>query len=368
MQRRARIALTATAVVAVALGLAAWNFKRLVLWGMRPSGSFASQAKLRAPDYLDDAAWTCLPTRADSADDAPTGYTALDPARAPVDVFYIHPTSYVGPQWNAPIDDRSLNEATDAVATRLQASAFNACCAVYGPRYRQANGTAFLHPSADGDAAIDLAYGDVRRAFRAFQSRRGADRPFIVASHSQGTFLAERLLADEVSHKPLRSRLVAAYLLGGNVSVAGLARRAPDLLPCRTSDDLGCVVAWNARRARYAPSDMELASRDGFPRLCTNPLSWRDDGAAAPTSLHLGAVFLESDDRRPRRGFADARCVAGTLVVERVDEIPRDAMSRALDHVLGDGNLHPVEYQLFYMNLRANALRRVAAMTGSALP
>jgi hypothetical protein len=31
-------------------------------------------------------------------------------------------------------------------------------------------------------------------------------------------------------------------------------------------------------------------------------------------------------------------------------------------------NLHPVEYQLFYMNLRANALRRVAAMTGATLP
>lgn len=368
MTRRARIALTLAGLVALVVALAAANIKPIVLWSMRPSEPFAAQRPSRPPDYRDDAAWTALPTRADSADDAPPDSPAIDPARAPADVFYVHPTSYVGSRWNAPVDDRSLNDATDAVATRIQASAFNACCAVYGPRYRQANGTAFIRPSADGDAAIDLAYGDVRRAFRAFLARRGVERPFLLASHSQGTVLAERLLIEEVSQKPLRARLVAAYLLGGNVSAERLAARAPDLLPCRSADDLGCVVAWNARRAGYVPSDMELASRDGSRRLCTNPLTWRDDGVAGPTSLHLGAVFLESDDRRPRRGFADARCVGGTLVVERVGDIPRDAASRVLDHVLGDGNLHPVEYQLFFMNLRANALRRVSAMVGAALP
>jgi hypothetical protein len=66
-----------------------------------------------------------------------------------------------------------------------------------------------------------------------------------------------------------------------------------------------------------------------------------------------------------RRGYADARCVGEALVVTRTGEIPRDAMSRVLDRVLGEGNLHPVEYQLFYMNLRANAQRRVAAMTAA---
>ena len=64
-----------------------------------------------------------------------------DQRHAPVDVFYVHPTSYVGARWNGPVDDPALNEATDRVATRIQASAFNGCCAVWAPRYRQANGT-----------------------------------------------------------------------------------------------------------------------------------------------------------------------------------------------------------------------------------
>src|SRR5262249_27804609 len=96
--------------------------------------------------------------------------------------------------WNAPTDEPALNEATDRVATGIQASAFNGCCSVYAPRYRQANGTAFTHPSPDGGRAIALAYTDVHRAFEEFNSRRGAGRPFILAGHSQGTVLAERLL------------------------------------------------------------------------------------------------------------------------------------------------------------------------------
>jgi hypothetical protein len=71
---------------------------------------------------------------------------------AEADVFYIHPTSYVGRGWNASTHDAELNDATDRVATGIQASAFNGCCAVYAPRYRQANGTAFYRPSADGQS------------------------------------------------------------------------------------------------------------------------------------------------------------------------------------------------------------------------
>jgi hypothetical protein len=32
-----------------------------------------------------------------------------------------------------------------------------------------------------------------------------------------------------------------------------------------------------------------------------------------------------------------------------------------LDFAMGPENYHPIEYQLFYMNLRSNAERRIAA-------
>jgi hypothetical protein len=78
-------------------------------------------------------------------------------------------------------------------------------------------------------------------------------------------------------------------------------------------------------------------------------------------------------DREPRRGgprvrgrvattaFADARCDRGTRVVSRSGEPLRDLPSRILDHVMGDGTDHPIEYQIFFMNLRANPQARVTA-------
>ena len=100
---------------------------------------------------------------------------------------------------------------------------------------------------------------------------------------------------------------------------------------------------------------------DPRERLCTNPLSWRTDGAPAPAELNLGAVFLESDDPAPHPGFADAQCVGGRLVLHRIGAAPRDLPSRILDRVLGAGNHHPIEYQVFFMNLRENAGLRAAA-------
>ena len=54
-------------------------------------------------------------------------------------------------------------------------------------------------------------------------------------------------------------------------------------------------------------------------------------------------------------------CVDGMLVLRRIGAAPRDLPSRILDRVLGAGNYHAIEYQLFYMNLRENAAGRVAA-------
>jgi hypothetical protein len=341
-------------VLAVAGGWAVvHNLAAIVLWGMTPSEAFDAHAPPAAPDYADGAAWTALPDRDDAADAVPVGGAlAVNPA---ADVFYVHPTSFLGPGWSGPVDDGVLNEATDRVATRIQASALNGCCAVYGPRYRQANGIVFVRPSADGARAVDLAYRDVKAAFEVFQARRGAERPFFVLGHSQGSVLAARLLQEEVAGWPAQATLVAAYLPGGDVPEGGIGA----IGPCRGPSDVGCVAAWNTRTDGYETSAMELVSAHGGRRLCTNPLTWRD--GPAPASANLGAVFLDSEDHRRRPGFADARCEDGWLRVTHVEPRPRDAMSQILDYLMGEGNLHPVELQLFYTNLALNADQRLAA-------
>lgn len=363
--RRARPWILAAGVLLFGIAGVAWrNVGALVRASMRPELAFEAQTPPPAPNYDDPASWSALPDRADAGDATPTGSPGVDQTTAPADVFYVHPTSYLGDNWNGPIDDATLNETTDRVATGIQATAFNGCCAVYAPRYRQASTTPFLEPSPDGEKALDLAYDDIRRAFLWFEDHRGPDRPFVLAAHSQGAVMAQRLLFEEIAGSPRRERLVAAYLVGDGLTEAGLAERAPDVPPCAAPDDTGCAVAWNARGPRFVPGEFEMPRQGRGALLCTNPLSWLRDGAYVGAENNLGAVFLETGDHDPRPGFADAQCIDGALIVTQLGEAPRDLMSSVLDWVIGPENYHPMEYQIFFMNLRENARLRVRAMLG----
>jgi Protein of unknown function (DUF3089) len=353
--------LALVAGLSLSAGVLLWRLESLVAFAMTPTHPFKTEPPPPKPNYEDGGSWSALPGRHDEADKAPAGSPAIPEAIALADVFYIHPTSYVGKKWNAPTDDPQLNRATDTVATGIQAAAFNACCVVYAPRYRQANGVAFFAPSLDGRKAIDVAYADIERAFQSFLARRGSERPFLLAAHSQGSVLGERLLVEKIAGTKLESHLVAAYLIGGQVTTRGLAQRAPGVPPCTRPDQVHCVVAWNARGPGFEPNRFDFHPTDASERLCTNPLTWSADGAAAPANRNLGAVFLETGNASPLRAFADARCEKGVLVVSQIGNVPRNLPSQILDRVMGAGNYHPIEYQTFFMNLRENATVRVTA-------
>lgn len=361
---RARKVVLAVVVVLVALVVSGWMFLgALVLALAAPGAPFDPAIVPPAPDYADPAAWSALPERDDAADALVFGVKRIDPQKAPVDVFYVHPTSYLGGSWNAAIDDATVNAATDAGSTRIQASAFVGCCSVYAPRYRQANMTAFTDPSDGGARAIALAGDDVIAAFHAYRGRVAADRPFIVASHSQGSVMALRLVREVIAAGPLRERMVAAYLIGAPISEQALG----DVPVCSSARATGCVVTWNARSPDYR-GGIEFVEQPPPPadappraRVCVNPLTWSTDEARAESGL--GAVFWDSSGEPPDvyPGFAAARCEAGTLRVELRGPVPRDFMSRLLDHAMGDGNYHPIEYGLFWADLHANASARAEA-------
>jgi hypothetical protein len=351
-------------LVVAALGL---GCERVVLYWMTPAGPFDPGQLPAPPDYAAPASWSALPEREDAADAEAPGLPAADQRSASADVFYVHPTSYVGRLWNAPVDDARLNADTDRVATRIQASAFNACCAVFAPRYRQANGTAFTHPSEDGRRALDVAYADVRAAFRHFLAHTDAGRPFLLASHSQGSVLAYRLLREEIAPTALRERLVAAWLIGAPLTEEAVARELPDVPLCASPEQTGCLIGWNARGSGYEPGTFEFAAEPGA-QLCVNPLSWRHDEVAMPAWANHGAVFLDAEPPLLAPGFASARCQNGRLVVSLTGRPPRDLMSRLLDRALGPGNFHPIEYQLFFTEIRQNAAERLRTWLSSRAP
>ena len=67
--------------------------------------------------------------------------------------------------------------------------------------------------------AQNIAYLDVSTAFQYYL--KYSNRPFILVSHSQGTFRAIQLLIDHIDPYPdIRKRFLAGYLLGGMVPVS----------------------------------------------------------------------------------------------------------------------------------------------------
>ena len=375
-----RVFLFSAIVLLLLVSLVGVFFKPLIRFAMRPGTSFEEAKRPAAPNYANPMAWSALPDREDVADVALPSLPAIDQRTASADVFYVHPTSYVGNLWNGPIDDPRLNADTDRVATKIQASAFNSCGAMYAPRYRQANGTVFIAPASAGkeasnaaysdrQKALDIAYSDVLAAFQYYLQHHNHGRPFVLAAHSQGSVMAYRLLREEISGKPIRDKLVAAYLIGGAFTQEDIAHDLPDLPACATPEQIGCVIGWNARGPQYVPGEFEMvlprlkatASPRSAVQLCVNPLTYRTDSELAGAEQNQGALFWDSASPAVMPGFASAVCRNGTLVVPTIGNPPRDFMSRILDRALGKQNYHPIEYQLFFVNLRHNAKLRVDA-------
>jgi hypothetical protein len=290
------------------------------------------------PDYSDDRCWAALPEKNDGADLVPLDAPVADSqASADADVFFIHPTTcYDILRQNARIDDEKVNSLTDRTTIQKQASVFNGCCRIYAPRYRQAS----LYVSIDKKnlaLALDLAYGDIKKAFRFYLENCNGGRPIVIASHSQGTWHAVRLLKDFFEDDAgLRDLLVAAYLIGGPVH-DGEFKNIPG---CDSADQLGCYVTWNTVLSGCEPAYKNCRS--------VNPLTWTRDTATAGAEMNIGGV-PRTFDRIDRR-LVGAKCAPnGALWIDRP----------AKRGYPGIKNFHLCDYALFYMNLRQNVRLRV---------
>lgn len=337
-------------VVVVILGVLGFIFRGPVMMAvgfyyMAPSHDFADKEPAAAPDYSLDANWAALPNREDSADVVPVGLTLDTGKKAAVDVFFVHPTTFISPSnWNQPLDDEGANETTDSWVMRDQASVFNGCCDVYAPRYRQATLYSFTDTSEvkNGEQALELAYGDVQNAFRYFIENHNEGRPFILAGHSQGSFHSDRLIKEEIAGTELEQRMVAAYPIGFSLDGSN------GLDVCTSPEQVRCQVSWNTNT-----SDAGVIL--GTPGdICVNPLTWQADENPANFADNLGGVvFMAGGEIEP--GVTDAQCSNGQLIISEVKSEKYTLMA------FGPGNYHVYDYSLFHMNLRKNIDQRVTA-------
>lgn len=332
-----------------------WGMPPLLHWATHPAQGFAHATSPAAPDYAEATSWAALPSTQDAADQVPPNAGMQDKqANADVDVFFVHPTTYlIGRGWNAGIDNSLANAITSAGILAQQASVFNASAKVYAPRYRQvsqAGQTADLAP-ADKQAALDLAYSDVERAFAYFLKHYNQGRPFIIASHSQGTTHTQPLLRYLFAQQPEASqRLVAAYLIGNTVVQETMENTLP---LCSSGTQTGCYISWNAILREGDDSHWQTKGKPS----CVNPLSWRADDmrisaeqnrGALPMATPLGLSELDVE-------LTGAQCVNGMLWIDQ---------PKGWGYKIGlfpGGGYHAYDYNLFYANLRSNIAERVKA-------
>ena len=298
------------------------------------------------PDYSSLDYWGAHPYKHDPSDSVPVPLQADTHKDSVVDVFFLHPTTYnsaSGP-WNADINDPDLNAKTDYTSFLFQGSAFNEC-RVFAPRYRQANLKAYYtKDTVDAAKAFDLAYEDIRRAFQYYLDHFNGGRPIIIASHSQGTSHAKRLLKEFFENSPLKSKLVVAYIVGMVIPKEYFS----SLKPCTDSLQTGCFTGWRTFKKGYKPSFVKEEHGNSW---VTNPITWTITEEYAPKELNAGGILSDFNKLVPH--VNDAWIHENVLWVHK-PHFPGSFFFRTRNYHIGDINL-------FYMNVRQNIRARIRA-------
>lgn len=300
------------------------------------------------PVYAQLDYWAAHPWKQDPSDSIPLPLRG-EPGDSSVDVFFLHPTTFTKArdkrQPNAAIDDDYINAKTDYSSILYQASVFNQHCRVFAPRYRQAHIWNFLKKDKEAAAnAFDLAYEDIKESFQFYLQTWNGDRPIILASHSQGSMLAERLLKEFFEGKPLQKKLVTAYVLGWAVPKEYFS----SLKMCEDSLQTGCLCSWRTLRRNFVPSYLKKEKGNSY---VTNPLTWTTGTEYASRKMNKGSVLTKFNT--VFRNTTDAQISNGLLYVKH-PKFPWSFLYFTRNYHIGDINL-------YYMNLRENIRQRIVA-------
>ncbi len=360
---------------------------------IKPTHSFNESLTPPAPDYTQLNHWAAHPDKDSTAKLMPEGVDDCS-AQPEADVFFIYPTMLFSKEhWNAPLDHTRTNEFVDHMILPGQASIFNANCRVFAPRYRQVTFYSFLEASPNSHAAFHLAYQDVLLAFNHYIKYENKGRPFIIAGHSQGSFLGLRLVEDIIDPTELADQLIAAYLIGFQTPKDKIGRTLNRIKAATSYNDTGCIVAFDTfgenggplhdrdNCQHYYPDHEKWEDRKHKDVISINPLNWQVSTELVSADKHLGSVKLNftkeskfnwqnffSDDPMgiqiesldsPREGECSTRLDENGIL--HISE-PRTRSYRL--GLMPNENYHIHDMALFYMNLRENVKDRIRAFVG----
>jgi Protein of unknown function (DUF3089) len=257
-----------------------------------PAAPPAEAAAVKPNDYTDLKSWLCRPGRKGDACDIDETATIVaadgkftretwsaDP-NAPIDCFYVYPTisTDTTPNSDMTADPAELN------VIKQQFARFASACKPYAPLYRQITLGGLrrvLAAPAGTDAGAILAngvqYDDVKDAWNAYLKNDNKGRGVVLVAHSQGSFILNRLIREEIDGKPIQARLVSAILLGTTLEVpkgkdvGGSFKQIP---LCKAASQTGCVITYASFRSTIPPPANTLFGKVPDPNMqaaCTNP-------------------------------------------------------------------------------------------------
>ncbi|HYM22972.1 MAG TPA: DUF3089 domain-containing protein [Vicinamibacterales bacterium] len=262
-----------------------------------PSTARAQQPPAAAPaaeapkpnDYSDPKTWLCRPGRKDDACgsvDETTTIVAADGKltretwranpNAPIDCFYVYPTISTDP---TPNSDMSPDPAEMNVI-KQQFARFASVCKPYAPMYRQVTLAGLRRVLAANDPTMlakGVQYDDVKNAWEYYLQHDNQGRGVALIAHSQGSFILNRLIREEIDGKLVQSRLISATLLGTTLEVpkgkdVGGSFKAVPL--CKSATQTGCVIVYASFRSTVPPPANTLfghVTTPGMEAACVNP-------------------------------------------------------------------------------------------------
>ena len=219
---------------------------------------------------------------------------ADDPA---IDCFYVYPTVSLDKTPNSDLKPDQQEKTT----VGAQAAPFATTCRVFAPVYTQVT-LGQIGTGARNSEAGAKAYESALDAWKVYISQYNQGRGVILIGHSQGSFVLNQLIQQEIDDQPeLRFRLVSAILLGGSAQapdgklVGGDFQNIP---ACQKADEVGCVITYSSYPTASPPADGAIfaGARGDTRSLCTDPVALAGGNDLADSIVPVKAPLIGGGD------------------------------------------------------------------------
>jgi hypothetical protein len=295
------------------------------LAGVMTSVAGASTTPVRRVSPTSGTVWLCRPGLADDPCEASTastavtanGSTTVTPATptsaSRFDCFYVYPTVSTQRKDNANLKV----QAVEIGAAISQASRFSPVCQVWAPVYRQRTSTSLAKGLGADPTADQVAYASLLSGWEDYLVHDNDGRPIIFIGHSQGAAMLIRLLHDQIDPSAkLRTRMVSAIILGGNVQVPigkDVGGSFAHIPTCDSVHATGCVIAYSTfgseppstsdfgRPGQGVSLQSGQTTSKGEQVACVNPASF-SSARAALSPYFLGCTPVSVRAKEGPRG------------------------------------------------------------------